>query len=231
MKVFVETSPLLAASIYYDKGKIAHKKYDVSKSLFNYFKDNISLQVGITSDTVISQAGNTLLKAIEDTVLETNKSTPKDQLFYDTISRIKDNSEDKLRLNIKLLGKYPLSEEEVDKIKPEIDAFFREMQSFTRQKGKFYSVGIRLHSATKRMIARGNRPFFKGIPDFVDKIILAEVTYIKRTFLKQEPLFLASLDKDFSPGKDCIIRDKLFEKFQVFCDWPENIYKELKKKS
>jgi hypothetical protein len=100
LKVFVETSPLLAASIFYNNGRIMHKSYCPSKSLFNFFKENLSLQIGITSDTVVTQAKSRLEKAITDCLRERQNLTI---VELDLFSKVKDDSEDRLTENIKLL--------------------------------------------------------------------------------------------------------------------------------
>jgi len=226
MKVFVETSPLLAASIYYE-GKVSHKHYSYSKALFNYFNENIKQQIGITSDTVTKQAQNRLLKAITDCVRETKDINQEE---IELISHIKDDSEDRLTENIKLLLKYPLNDAIVEKIQNnEVTPFFWEVKDTQKESGEFIVEGFRLKHSTKNMITRMNTPYFKSIPDFTDKRILSEAIFIKREIIPQEELLLVSLDTHFSPPKkDTIIRDKIYTAFKIYCDWPEQIMKKIK---
>jgi len=104
------------------------------------------------------------------------------------------------------------------------------MQAYTKAQGKVTTSHFKLKAGLRRLIERGNKPYFKGIPDKIDQLILSEIIFIKRTFLKDEKIFLASLDTDFIPGwKDSVLRDKIVEKFDVICDNPAKIYAELKK--
>lgn len=90
--------------------------------------------------------------------------------------------------------------------------------------------GIKLKASIKRHIQRLWTPYYKGTPDRIDKRIYAEAVFLKRNFFSDEQIYLASLDTYFSPvRKDSIIRDKINEKFKIFCDWPSNICSELKK--
>ena len=230
IKIFVETTVLIAASIYSKGGKYHHKQYSDSKSLFNFFKENIAKQAGFTSDTVINQAWMKLEKAINDVINESNEQFENNVVRLDLISGIKDDAEDRLAQNIKVLGKYPIDDSKVEKIlKEEVSPFYKDFKNELKTKGEFVKYGLRLKKSTLKMIARMNKPYFKGIPDSVDKTILAEAIYIKRTFLNDEEICLASLDTDFSPAKkDSFLRDKVNDDFRIYCGWPAEIFSRAK---
>lgn len=234
VKVFIETSTLIAASIRYNQ-KYTHKFYDNSKALFNFFANYISKQIGITSDTVIEQAKSKLEKAIGDLIYETEGSDFKMQdteKYYETVAKIKETADDVLRKNIRLLGKVPIDEIELTKIKnTEVVPFFNEIENELQQREKIH-IGIKLPRDLIKTIEKRNKPYFKGLPDHNDIEILSEAIYIKRTFFKTEKFFIASLDTHFSPTqKDSTVRDKIKEKFSIVCDWPKTIFEEIKKEN
>ncbi len=228
IKVFIETTTLIAASINYKK--LCHQNYSEAKSLFNFFEKNIETQTGFSSDTVINQAWAKLEKAINDTITEQECKFENDILRLDLFSKIKDSAEDRLTQNIRLLAKYALNNSATEKIlNEEIAPFYKQFKEKVKNEGQFTKQGLRLKESTMRMIRRGNQPFFKGIPDIIDKTILSEAVYIKRTFIKEEKLCLASIDKDFSPSKkDSVLRDEIYKKFEIFCDHPSKIFSELR---
>lgn len=234
IKVFIETSVLLSSSVnFHDKYK--HKNYDPSKSLFNLFEKQIMHQVGWTSDTVIDQSKEKLMKVVNDVINETERTDLKINnpvKYYDIISKMKDNAEDRLKKNIRLLTKMPTDENVVMDIKSkEVVSFFIDNEKQRRDAGNFNVSGMRLKSDIKRQIRRTNIPAYKGIPDYVDLEIFSEAIYLKRMFLKEGQMFVASLDTHFAPPKkDCIVRDKIKEKFNIICDWPEKIFLEIQKK-
>jgi hypothetical protein len=231
-KVLVETSALLAASIKgaLESKLIQHKNYDISKSLLNFFQTHLTLSIGLITDTITEQSWRTLEKAIGDTVEESDKSSVE---FFDIVSRLKDAMEDNLRKNIALLAKHPVDVIEVDNIcTKEINSFFQKVDAEIRIKSTDHVPvqGIRLHQGTLRTIDKFCLPYYKGKPDKIDKRIFAEAVYLKRTFFKEQKMYLASLDTHFSPAKkDSVIRDKINQEFNIFCDWPSAIYIELKK--
>lgn len=233
-KVFIETTTLIAASIYWGEGKYKHKEYDNSKTLIKFFRKNIQNQIGHTSDTVIEQSWRKLEKAIANVLEESEDSEFKAKeptKYFNLLSQIKDNSEDRLKDNIKVLTKMPIDEEKVNEIKSkELVSFFGRIVKEIKEKAHFNWQGVRLHRSTRKMIARTNRPYLKSIPDSADFQIFSEAIFIKRTFFSKNPYYLASLDTHFSPArKDSFVRDELDRKFNIKCDWPSEIFKELKK--
>jgi len=200
-KVFIESSTLLAASVYF--GKYVHKSYDSSKSLFKLFGKNIPLQIGWSSDTVTSQAKKTLEKVIEDVISEaegTRFRTEKSIVFFDLMSKIKDDSEDRLIANIRVLTKMPIDEAAVTSIRAcEVVPFFEKILEERKKEAKFSVSGIKLPWSLKKAITRTNTPYYKDMPDKTDIRIFAETIYLKRTFIAAGRLFIASLDTHFSP--------------------------------
>ena len=127
---------------------------------------------------------------------------------------------------IKLLTKHAVNDRKVESIRiTEINPFFERIKTDVRESRHFSISGFKMQHSTKKMIADRNQAYFKGIPDYVDRTILAEAVFICREITKEKNCFLVSLDTHFSPArKDSHVRDEINKIFGIYCDWPEQIF-------
>jgi hypothetical protein len=255
-KVFVETSVLVSASVYYSSQELGvsliHHFYDVSKNLLDCLREKIKQKVGVTTITVEHEATSVLLKAIGDTIKEEleKRPTERDSLFG-VFSVICDVCSDNLDNNFGILVREPIPNEEKRHLMIEVSKMYdelgRKVSMLTsddyaktmlsaygpkRMRKTLYGIYKEQYEIAMKQITRlRDKPV-----DPTDIEILAEAVYLKRSYGKHVRLLMASTDYHFAPVKlpgnkeSRVISDEIKERFGVVCEYPDRIVKEIKKK-
>jgi hypothetical protein len=237
--VFFETSTLVAASIRALEGDIEHSKYSEAKGLVNLVANKEI--IGITSLITEEQANKVLEKALLDVMELENRPTTVDE--FRKYSTILDAIQRKYLENISHMDRLSIDKEEVDRIeKEEVYPMYDRLEyearnrppkvtsSSPRFKGVARDVNRMIFGRYKRAMIRLEEKSI--VPDRIDRIILSEAIYLKRTRFPKEKYCLASLDNHFCgfTAPHIQIPISIKEYFDISCCSPSEIIKKIREK-
>lgn len=253
-KVLVDVNVIISASIFYlFEGidvRFKHQFYDISKSLFDFFEEN--REIGIFTEEIENSTTGIPRKAIEDEINSFDKKEIDEKKLFDNLSLILSESERQLEENKKILTRVAkIKEKDISKKMSEILMFYNNLKGELEQynpvkEGKFRSSWVPrfVRREAKNIYiqqAKEYSLYYKLKKILVDKPInandiqiLAHATYLKEFYSKftETRLFIASTDHHFSPVRENkllnnFIPKRIEGKFEIICDWPDNILKEL----
>lgn len=250
MKILVETSVLIGASIYWqsDGNVIKDIHFDRCNTLFVYLRTNP--EMGIITKTVENEAKGVLESAVIRTIRQTYFFDIKTKIKVMTLQHvISNNCYDRLETLIEECStRLPVNIAERDKIqKNEIEPFLKEFVTHTVR-----YVQPHLPSFIKGQETREELTdvivqtlpvkgiVYKGMPAERDLRIMSEATIFYRKYNRQEEIYVGSTDQHFIPNKiqvgsylsgykkyleelDSTVRDKLAEKFGFIGEDPLKI--------
>ncbi|MEK6927104.1 MAG: hypothetical protein AABX11_01595 [Nanoarchaeota archaeon] len=254
-KVIVDKCVLIGASLNHDclcmPEKIVDPHYLTSKRLLDYLKLNAIKKEGmilkITSDTTKVKLGNIM----ERNLYKLNKIHNLDSktiLDEHTFAMVKSTSV--LSEYINSLEVLDIKDGKIYQIRKEVSEFHRSVPIILKKNNPKTEIKRRISKArgifrkferrwTKEDFENDFRILkklfkkFRGHPlDKEDTEILAYATYLKRETHKEYNIWIASTDHHFSNviidgGLSSIIPNKIEQRFQVKCDWPEKVLGEL----
>jgi len=240
---------LIAASTYYvshdSSLEVIDKFYEQSVSLLEFLKENVEKRVGIITKTVEDQAVVTLRNVIERQLGEKGIDRRTDFEIYSVIQNACET-----RLNTILrsyLLREPVDEESVHSNYSFVDKMYQELEEeavlrtveFRARKWtelaarRFRPLAARIY---KEQQQREDRQLINLIREEVepsDKRILSEAIYLRMLYDRSETepvtFYMASTDHHFSPCRSPgglesrQITDRIEKKFEIICDWPQQI--------
>jgi len=256
MKILVETSVLIEASIFWkcNGQPIAGRNFEKCDRLLSFLKGHS--EFGIITKTVEVEARNALDKAVLRTIRQT--------YFIDIAEKIRMMAMQHIVSNHCLdrfdkfveecSGRLPVDTKERDRIKnEEIEPFLRELVTTTvryiqpRIPSFVHSKEIREEVTdviVKYLPSRGI--VYKGMPADRDLTIMADATFIYRKYKNKEKVYVASIDYHFIPNRvqvgsylsgymkylenelDSTVRDELAMKFGFIGEEPAKIVEATK---
>lgn len=256
MKILVETSVLIEASIFWKcNGQyIAGPNFDKCNGLLSFLKENSEL--GIITKTVEVEGRNALDKAVLRTIRQTFFADIKEKIRMMTMQHIINNHcLDRFDKFVEeCSGRLPVDIKERDRIKnEEIEPFLKELVTKTvryiqpRIPHFVHSKEVREEVTdviVKYLPVRGI--VYKGMPADRDLIIMADATFIYRKYENKEKVYVTSIDYHFIPNRvqvgsylsgymkylenelDSTVRDELAMKFGFIGDEPTKILEAAK---
>lgn len=259
MKILVETSVLIEASIFWkcNGQSIKGHNFDKCNSLLSFLKEYSEL--GIITKTVEDEARNALDKAVLRTISQTYFDNIKEKIRMMTMQHIVSNHcLDRLDKFVEECStRPPVDIKERDRIKKEeIEPFLRELVTKTvryiqpRIPSFVHSKEVREELTdviVKSLPSKGI--VYKGMPADRDLTIMAEATFIYRKYRSKEKIYVASIDYHFIPNRvqvgsylsgymkylenelDSTVRDKLAMQFGFIGDEPMKILEAAKQET
>jgi phosphotransferase system IIB component len=253
MKIIVETSTLISASIFWKSGSysIKHPHFDRCSSLFEFLRGHAEL--GIITKTIEDEAKNVLDKAVITTIRQAyffdirekiRTMTLQDIITNHCLDRLEDFVEEcSTRLPINIKERDRIKREEIE---PFLQGIVKNTVRYVQPHipGFIKAEDLREELTdiiVKSLPAKGI--VYKGMPADRDLTIMAEATLIWRKHGGKERVYIASMDNHFIPNKvqvgsflsgykkflpdqlDSTVRDKLAEKFGFIGDDPLEILK------
>jgi len=256
MKIMVETSVLIEASIFWKCNGQSVKgfSFDKCNGLLFFLKEHP--EFGIVTKTIEDEARNALDKAVLRTIRQTYFTDIKEKIRAMTMQHIVSNyCLDRLdRFVEECSSRLPIDTKERDRIKTqELEPFLRELvmrtvryiqpsiPSFVKDREIREEItDIIVKSLPSKGIV------YKGMPADRDLTIMAEATFIYRKNKSKENVYIASIDYHFIPNKvqvgsylsgykkylenelDSTVRDKLAMQFGFVGEEPVKIQEAAK---
>ncbi|MFH0748841.1 MAG: hypothetical protein V1915_02830 [Candidatus Bathyarchaeota archaeon] len=249
-KVFLDTCILVSASVYgsyKDLGiELEHHFYEKTVPLFEIIKKHLNKRIGIITFTVETQAlsviASAVAKELEEKVEEIFDPELRAKLF-EGHTIFFDQCLGHLQENLSVLQREPVSQLETDKYYPEVFLMYNDLQNIANKLDinhlidanvtQRYRQTIRhevfeqYKRRYKQLLKLKNEPVEES-----DKRILCEVLSLLNNYRQTNPnikMYLASTDYHFSPNNsEGEITKRIKQKFQIICNWPDEIAKYLK---
>jgi hypothetical protein len=251
MKILVETSVLIGASIFWrcDGQSVKGFSYDKCNELLSFLKEHPEL--GIITKTVEDEARSVLDKAVFRTIHQTYFADIKEKIRAMTMQHIVSNyCLDRLDKFVEeCSSRLPIDTKERDRIKTqEIEPFLIDLVRRTVRyiqpsiPSLVKSKGIREELTdviVKSLPSKGI--VYKGMPADRDLTIMAEAAIVCRKCKNKEKVYVASVDNHFIPNKvqvgsylsgykkylenelDSTVRDRISVQFGFIGDEPARI--------
>lgn len=255
-KVLLDTCILVAASTYAVSRdwsiRLEHPFYIQATELIALFRRNIEKRIGIVTRTIEKQAPLTLENAIKS---ELQRKKIKDrEVDFELFSAIHNSCDERLSDILASLLTEPVDEEAVYQNYFYVDKMYERMAEeavhrlvesraakWTRAAARrFRKVAGPIY---KERVKKEDFQLFNLIRKPVensDKRILAEAIYLSmlynRTETEDADFYICSTDYHFSPKRwrgeieSRQVTDKIKEKFNITCDWPQQIKEVLESK-
>lgn len=258
-KVLIDTNILVSASISQIISKLncklEHHFYEFSKPLLDYFRKNIKYRVGVFTPKIESSAKQVLISAIESKIKDLKDDGLKGELRkFETYSYILQESITNLTRNTNILIREPINEKAMKKITHKVFGFYARLiedlerknpkKSASRQASSLppyiKKLGRRIYKTQEeekfRLYYKLKNKFDRDPPDMGDVQILSQGVYFleNNTFGKDVKILLASTDHHFSKIREDkelndFVPKTIYQKLGIYCDWPHEILKILKK--
>jgi len=214
IEVFIETSVFISACIQHtfsDTGvegikEVSHKWYSGCKHAINLISE---MNIGVTSDTVITEANSTLSKAITSTILEheAKHGTIDRELQIGIAGELLRSARLKKDEYSRILKVVKISDDTLwQKIRYEVESFYRELRPNPRKAKRESEKFAATVPGRFKKIAKGIRykeamdASYSHLPSFTDKNILADSIYYRKSMPKDEKsaeLYFATEDGNF----------------------------------
>lgn len=236
---------------------IKHKFYDYAINLIQYIRKNPAKRIGITTNFIETEAYKTLSRAVEKELVESEfkKHMQDIEKEHDVFSALLNRCSDNMGKIFTYLIKEPVDENAVNKIYRHVDSFYDDLKNEAKEVVEQLKIKGYMRSRTtarrykKDMLeiySQQDRWPYAQLLNLImykdvepnDKWILSQVIYLHRIY---QPLlgpdlksYIASTDYHFSPiRKDgrpsSYISDRIKSRFDIICNWPDEIYKIIKK--
>jgi hypothetical protein len=250
-KVVLDTCVLVSASVYgsyQDLGvKLEHEFYTKTVPLFNIIKKYVDKRIGIITFTIETQAIAVIANAVTGALEEQAEK------IVDTESRAKlfeshtvffDQCLAHLQDNLSILQREPLVQSEKFRYYSDVTIMYNELRNTAKnldinqlingnvtpryRETVRHEVYEQYKKRYKQLLKLQNEPVEES-----DKIILCEaiclLDYYRKTIDPNMKLYLASTDYHFSPSdSEGEVTEQIKKKFQIVCNWPDEIAKYLK---
>lgn len=248
-RVLLDSCVLIASSVYMASESIGislkHKFFDESMNLIGLLRKNIAKRIGIVTPTVEDEAHLVLEKAVKEELTSKNI----DQFKF--LSIVLNSCESRLKEILDFLLRELIEPSERDRWFIRINDMYEELTRYGRELDVGERASVRTEAVSKgykkeayKIYARQefqlNRQairLVKNPPDYNDKLILSEATYLLNLYKQAEgrdiTLFLCSTDFHFSPTKDeppsRVVTKTIQDRFGVICDWPDQVAREIRR--
>jgi hypothetical protein len=216
MKIVVETSMLVSASIYWeyeDKGRrysLKHKFHDKCMDIFSYAKNKGMEEYVIITKTVENEAKNALNKAVKKAIKDSYVPGLTARYGLMVLQHLVTNTSlDMLEYYVEeCSARLPINTNQRNAVKhDEIEPFMKRIILGTlRYIQPAIPAVVRdpaLRDELTQIIVRSlpsKGTIYKGLPGDKDLTIMAEATMIYRKFHAQETVYVASVDNHFKPN-------------------------------
>ena len=241
----------MSASVYgsyQDLGvKLEHEFYVKTVPLFDIIKKYVDKRVGIISYTIETQAISVIASAVTGALEE------KAEKIVDPESRAKlfeshaiffDQCLAHLQDNLSILQREPVIQSEKSRYYSHVTIMYNDLRNTannldidriingnvtSRYRGTIrHEVYEQYKKRYKQLLKLQNEPVEES-----DKTILCEaiclLDYYRKTISPSVKMYLASTDYHFSPcDSEGEITEQIKKKFQIVCDWPDEIAGYLK---
>ena len=258
-KVLIDTNVLVSASINQLivklNCKLQHHFNELAQPLFDYFRENIDKRIGVFTPEIENSAKGVLIRAIDSEIKDLENERIKEKLKeIETYSFILQESTSNLVENMDILIREPINEQAIKKITHEVFAFYNWLFRCLEQEDPSIVVNQLSYGLPKNLkgLAKGiftkqendrldlyyklANKFKKDPPDIKDVRILSQAVYFLRskTFGENVHMLIASTDHHFSKiRKNKELNDfvprRIYKKLGVYCGWPDEILKILKR--
>lgn len=255
-KVTFDTNIFIAGSIVETTGElgfpIKHEFYDYAINLIQYIRANPSKRIGITTNFIETEAYRTLSRAVETELKKHVKDIEKE---YDVFSALLNRCSDNMGKIFTYLIKEPIDENEVNRIYRHVDSFYGDLRNRAKSIAKKLEMqkDMRVRATPREykklmreVYSQQDRWPYAQLLNLIlykdvepnDKWILSQVIYLHRIYRQlfgsDLKSYIASTDYHFSPiRKDgrpsSYISDRIKSRFDIICNWPDEIYKIIKK--
>lgn len=244
-KVFLDTCVLVSASVYgsyKDLGvKLEHQFYAKTVPLFEIIKKYVDRRIGIITFTIETQAIGVIAKAVASELEEKAEKATDPKLkakLFESHAVFFDQCLAHLQENLSLLQREPISQTEKDRYYPEVSLMYNNLQSIAKRldinqlinanvarryrKTIRHEVFSQYKKRYKQLLKLKNEPVEES-----DKGILCEAISLLNLYQKTNQnirMYLASTDYHFSPNNsEGTITKEIKKKFQIICDWPDEV--------
>jgi len=217
MKIFVDTSTLVAGSICWEyqlRGKdrtLKQRAYFMCNGLFRKIKEKKCESDTIISKTVEDETRGVLRKAVNNTII---KHAPRDLLKKYKLMVLQEivlnDSLDKLDYYVEECSiRLPIDTDIRDEIKiNEIEPFLKRtiintVRFLRPSKIPRFVKGSSFRRELNKIMAKSlpqSGVVYKGMPEDRDLILMSEATFIIRTYFPDEDVYIVSLDNHFKPN-------------------------------
>lgn len=250
-KVFLDTSVLVSASVYGSYKELGielqHEFYEKTVRLFQIIKKHIDKRIGIITITIETQAVGVIASAVATALEEKAENLDDIELrakLFESHAIFFDQCLGHLQENISILQREPIAspitEEQcyvdVCKMYNDLQIIANNLdinQLIRANVTKRYRTTIRheireqYKKRYKQLLKLKNEPVEES-----DKRILCEVITLLQNYKQTNPtvrMYLASTDYHFSPSDaGGEIAKQINQRFQITCDWPDQIANCLK---
>jgi len=250
-KVYLDTCVLVSASVYGSYKdldiKLEHQFYAKTVPLFEIIRKNVDKRVGVITFTIETQAIAVIANAVASELEEKAENVTDLELrakLFESHTVFFDQCLAHLQENLSILRREPISQTEKDRFYPEVSTMYNNLQNIAERLDvnqlinanvtRRYRKTIR-HEILKQYKKRYKQLLkLKSEPvEESDKIILCEAISLLHTYQKTITpnirMYLASTDYHFSPSNsEGEITEQIKRRFQIICDWPDQIAKYLK---
>lgn len=256
MKILVETSALIGASIYWQNENyvIKDKHFDRCDALFGSLRNNP--EMGIITKTVENEAKGVLDSAVIRTIRQTYFFDIRTKMKIMTLQHVISNEcFDRMETIVEECSiRLPVNIAERDKIQStEIEPFLKEFVTHTVRYVQphlpSFIKGQETREELTDVIVKAlpvKGIVYKGMPKERDLRIMSEATIFYRKYNRKEEIYVASTDQHFIPNKvqvgsflsgykkyldelDSTVRDKLAERFGFIGEDPLKIVDKIQK--
>jgi len=250
-KVYLDTCVLVSASVhgsYKDLDiELEHQFYAKTVPLFEIIRKNVDKRVGIITFTIETQAIAVIANAVASELEEKAENITDPDLrakLFESHTVFFDQCLAHLQENLSILQREPISQTEKDRWYPEVSTMYNNLQHIAERLdvNQLINANVtrRYRNTIRHEILEQYQKRYKQLlklksepVEESDKIILCEAISLlhiyQQTISPHIRMYLASTDYHFSPSNsEGEITKQIKRRFQIICDWPDQIAKCLK---
>jgi len=226
--------------------ELEHQFYAKTVPLFEIIKKNVDKRVGIITSTIETQAIAVIANAVASELEEEAENITDPELrvkLFESHTVFFDQCLAHLQENLSVLQREPVSQTEKDRWYPEVSIMYNNLQNVAERfdvnqlikanvawryrKTIHHEISEQYKKRYKQLLKLKSEPVEES-----DKIILCEAISLLHIYRKTSSnirMYLASTDYHFSPSNsEGEITEQIKRRFQIICDWPDQIAKYLK---
>lgn len=249
-KVFLDACVLVSASVfgsYKDLDiELEHQFYSKTVLLFDIIRKHTDKRIGIITFTIETQAIGVIASAVAGALEERAENIVDPELrtkLFESHTVFFDQCLAHLQENLSILQREPVSQAERDRCYPDVSIMYNELQKIAnkldinqlinanvtqRYRGTIrHEVFEQYKKRYKQLLKLKSEPVEES-----DKEILCEAMSLLHIYQRSNPstrMYLASTDYHFSPcDSEGEITELIERRFQIICDWPDQIAERLK---
>lgn len=245
-KVFLDTSTLIASSIFLTINAIGEKIkdvfYDEASRLMSIVKKNVNKRIGITTYAVEDEAYQVLSKAIERKLNQRISDRAK---VFELLSIAVNSCESRLRDILSFVAREPINPVEAARMHIQVATMYNELEQralllpkpaaimtdaapYFLNKAEIFEI---YRSQDEILNAQLTNLIYNPVED-TDTMILAQAAHLCKLYKETEgkiTFFLASTDHHFVPVRkrgleSRQVTDAIEERFKIIADRPHEIF-------